>query len=464
MSATNYHSVFKDTLSSDQILIPDTSTIHYGKDWTKGFNPNPSLILLPNTYDEVKEIVSLANKFHIPLVPSSGRTGLAGGAYAQNGEVILALDRLNKIISFDDAIPCLTVQASVKTETVQNEARERGFRYAIDLTSRGSCTIGGNISTNAGGMYVIRYGHTRDQILGLKVVTGKGELLEVSPLVKNRSGYDLKHLFIGSEGTLGVVVEVTLRLHPQPTDSIRVMFAVSSIEAIGETLATLKGEPYSIGAFEFLEGSALELVLQHHPELKSPFSKSSPFYVVVQLEDNSSVQERVELTLSKLLSKKVIEDAVMSASAEQYKNLMAFRELVGETTSTFYTPHKNDLAVPVHSIGKFLSELRKTANTVYKGFKSYLFGHFGDGNVHINVIKPEEMELSEFKTVCRNGDKETFKLVRSFRGSIAAEHGIGLVKKDFLAESVQGEQLAIMRQLKAVFDPNGVLNPGKIFV
>lgn len=463
MTNSNLSAVFSDILSPGQILTTPQDLEFYGKDVCKQFSAHPSIVLTPSTQQQVADILKLCSQQKLAVVPSGGRTGYSAGATATQGEIILSLSKMTRVLEVNAIDQTITVEAGVTTETVRQKAAEHGLYYGVDFTSKGSSHIGGNIATNAGGIRVIRYGNTRDWVLGLVVALPSGELMRCNgKLFKNQTGYDFKSLFIGSEGTLGVIVEATLKLCRPPHESRLCMCGASDPSVALEVLTSLRKQ-FTVNVFEYFERGGLELVTAH-TTLVDPFQESHPCYLLIEIEAPSE-QERVqfEQILGSFLESGVITDAVFSESSKHSQDLMGLRELIGEVANKHHVPHKNDISVPVPEIPAFLHDLRSLLSQKYPQYRSIIFGHVGDGNLHVNVLKPAEMSSAEFFTACEKIDQDLFSLVATLQGSISAEHGVGLLKKPFLRLSRTHEEIELMRAVKRVFDPAGILNPGKIF-
>jgi len=402
-------------LSADRVSTAAADLEHYGRDWTRWWTPTPLAIAFPESIAEVQAIVRWAIAHRIAIVPSGGRTGLSGGAVAAHGELVVSFERMHRILGFDPLDRTLTVEAGVVTETVQNAAREHGLIYPVDFGSRGSSQIGGNIATNAGGIRVIRYGMTRAWVSGLKVVTGTGELLDLNRgLVKNATGYDLRHLMIGSEGTLGLIVEATLQLTDPPRDPQR------------------------------------------------PFEGNSPCYVLLEYENLDAGTEAAALAaFEEAMQQGWLTDGVMAQSQAQAAELWRFREGITESVAK-YTPYKNDVSVRVAKVPAFLADMDALFAREYPDFEVVWFGHVGDGNLHVSVLKPEAMAKADFEAACERVTGQLCDVLTRHGGSISAEHGVGLLKKPYLSRVRSAPEIALMRQLKQVFDPHGLMNPGKL--
>ncbi len=434
---------------------------HYGRDWTRRWTPAPLAIALPGSVEEVQGILGWAMAEGVAVVPSGGRTGLSGGAVAANGELVLSLERMNKVLAFDAVDRTLTVQAGMALEAVHNAAREHGLIYPVDFAARGSCSIGGNIATNAGGIRVIRYGNTREWVAGLKVVTASGELLELNKgLIKNSSGYDFRQLLIASEGTLGVIVEATLRLTDPPPASNVMLLAVPSFEVLMQVFAAFR-ERLQLQAFEFFTDRALEHVLAHGAQ--APFAEVHPFYVVTEFAAGDEVQEAAAMAaFEACMEQGWVSDGVVSQSDAQAAQLWRLREGITEALAR-HTPYKNDVSVRISSMPAFLARTQALIGEAYPHFDVVWFGHIGDGNLHINVLKPDGTANADFVQQCEQVTKLLAQVLKDFDGSISAEHGIGLVKKGYLDSTRGPAEIALMKAVKRAFDPQGLLNPGKLF-
>ncbi|KRG66048.1 FAD-linked oxidase [Stenotrophomonas humi] len=434
---------------------------HYGRDWTRRWTPAPLAIALPATVEEVQAVVRWANVESVAVVPSGGRTGLSGGAVAANGELVLSLERMNKALGFDAVDRTLTVQAGMPLEAVHNAAREHGLIYPVDFAARGSCSIGGNIATNAGGIRVIRYGNTREWIAGLKVVAGNGELLELNKgLIKNSSGYDFRQLMIGSEGTLGIVVEATLKLTDPPPTSNVMLLALPSFEVLMQVFSAFR-EKLQLEAFEFFTDRAVHHVTAHGAQY--PFEEIHPYYVVTEYASADEAGEAAAMAAFEYcMEQGWVLDGVISTSEAQAQQLWRLREGITESVAR-YKPYKNDVSVRISAMPAFLAESQALINGAYPHFEVVWFGHIGDGNLHINVLKPDDTSDAEFLTQCEQVTKLLAQVLHRFHGSISAEHGIGLVKKAYLDSTRGAAEIALMRGVKRVFDPNGLMNPGKLF-
>ena len=451
------------TLVDPGKVLTDTASLEaYGKDWTKHYPPAPSAIVFPKTVEQVQAIVRWANTHKVALVPSGGRTGLSAGAVAADGEVVVAFDYMNQILDFNAFDRTVVCQPGVITRQLQAYAEEQGLYYPVDFASSGSSQIGGNIGTNAGGIKVIRYGMTRNWVAGLKVVTGKGELLELNKgLIKNATGYDLRQLFIGAEGTLGFVVEATMRLDRAPRNLTAMVLGTPDFDSIMPVLHAFQGK-LDLTAFEFFSDKGLAKILARG-DVPAPFDTDCPFYALLEFEASTEeVANEALATFEHCVEQGWVLDGVMSQSETQLKNLWKLREYLSETIS-HWTPYKNDISVTVSNVPAFLRDIDAIVAEHYPDYEVVWYGHIGDGNLHLNILKPEHMSKDDFFASCAKVNKWVFEIVERYNGSISAEHGVGMTKRDYLGYSRSPEEIACMKAIKAVFDPNGIMNPGKIF-
>ena len=448
-----------DTLGDiAQVRTDQESLATWGKDWTNGFEVAPSAIVFPESNGQVVDLVHFAIAEGVKLVPSGGRTGLSGGAVAGNGEVVVSFDKMNKILHFNAEDRLVTCQAGVITQVLQEFASDNDLFYPVDFASAGSSQIGGNVSTNAGGIKVIRYGLTRDWVAGMRVVTGRGDLLDCnSGLVKNATGYDLRHLMIGAEGTLGLICEVDMRLAPAPEPQTVMVVGVPKVEELLNVLKAF-GAKVTLSAFEFFSDLALNKV-QAHRDLPSPLSESVEFYALMEFD--TSALDAASEAFEQCMEAGWVVDGVISQSEAQAQSLWALREGISESIAPF-TPYKNDLSVTINQVPEFLRDVDQYVSQSYPDFEVCWYGHIGDGNLHLNILKPEDMSVTDFMAQGHAMSPNIFALVEKRNGSISAEHGVGLLKKDFLNFSRSEAEIDLMRGLKQLFDPHQILNPGKL--
>ena len=430
----------------------------WGTDWTRAHRPAPAAVVFPESVAEVAALTRLANRCGGKLVPSGGRTGLSGGAVAGAGEVVVSFDRMNRILGFDAADRVARCQAGVVTQALQAFAAAHGLHYPVDFASAGSSQIGGNVATNAGGINVIRYGMTRAWVAGLKVVTGKGDVLDLNrALVKNATGYDLRHLFIGSEGTLGFIVEADVYLTTLPPPRRVMVLGLESPPAALALLARFRAAT-TLSAFECFSELALAKVIAHRGVAR-PFETRCPFYALAEFD--AAGEAAALAALEDALRTGEVADGVLSQSEAQAERLWALREGITESIAP-QTPYKNDVSVRPSEAPAFLAAVDRLVAEHYPDVEVCWFGHLGDGNLHLNILKPEGASVAAFHRRCDAISPALFEVVRTHGGSISAEHGIGLAKRDFLHFARDDAEIAIMRAVKAALDPRGVMNPGKL--
>lgn len=449
-------------LSPDRVLDDPVTREVYGTDWTRVYPADPLAVVFPRSVEEVAGIVRFANERRLPLVPSGGRTGLSGGAVAAHREIVVSLGEMNRILDFSPLDRTVRVEAGMTTAAVQAYARERALFFPIDFAAAGSAQIGGNVATNAGGVRVVRHGSMRERVAGLKVVTGAGDILDLNRgLVKNATGYDLRHLFIGSEGTLGIVVEATLRLDRPPGPRAVLLAGVREFRDLVDLFVDLR-RSVTLGAYEFFSAPALSAVLAAK-NLASPFAEVCPFYALAEVEaENDAALAPALAVLERSIGAGRAADAVVAREEAECRRLWQLRESISESIAP-RLPYKNDLSVVVSALPEFLAAADELVAASYPGWEILWYGHIGDGNLHLNILRPDGVSREDFLARCESVTERISSLVGHFGGSVSAEHGVGLLKKKVLRHSRSAEEIAAMRGLKKVFDPNGILNPGKVF-
>lgn len=354
------------------------------------------------------------------------------------------------------------VEAGVITQSLQDFATEQGFYYPVDFASSGSSQIGGNISTNAGGIKVIRYGMTRQWVAGLTVVTGNGDILKLNRgMIKNATGYDLRHLFVGAEGTLGIITQAEIFLTRPPKNLTVMVLGVDDFAHIMQILANFQAR-IDLTAFEFFDKVAMDKLLQANKVMR-PFEADCPFYALLEFESPyDEVMDEAMIVFENCMEAGLIVDGVMSQSLSQAEELWKLREYISETISHF-TPYKNDVSVLIGYVPDFIKEIDKIVADNYPDFEVCWFGHIGDGNLHLNILKPDNLSKEDFFEKCQTVNQFVFNTVQKYQGSISAEHGVGMTKKPYLHYTRSQAEIAYLKQIKAVFDKNNIINTGKIF-
>lgn len=448
--------------SPDRVLTDSASLQHYGRDWTKHYEIKPSAIVFPLSTDEVVKLVKFARSLKVGLVPSGGRTGLSGGACALNGEIVVSFEKMNRVLEYNELDRTVRVEPGMITEALQNFAKEKGAYYPVDFAARGSSQIGGNIATNAGGVKVLRYGLTREWIAGLTVVTGAGDVLELNKgLVKNATGLDFRYLMIGSEGTLGFVTEATIRLTSPPKPLTAMILGLPDLASVMKVFSRFRSK-LPVTAFEFFSDVALKTVIDH-THLPKPLGQDYPNYLLVEVENtDASTESSILEVFEACVADGWVLDGVIAQSEAQARDFWRLREDISEATAAF-SPYKNDVSVTVSKVPEFLEKTDAALKAGYPDFRVVWFGHIGDGNMHINILKPEDVAKDAFLKRCQGVNDVLFAIIDTLGGSISAEHGVGLVKKPYLTHTRSPAEVALMKSVKATFDPDGIMNPGKLF-
>jgi FAD/FMN-containing dehydrogenase len=438
-------------------------------DWRKRWRGKALAVVRPGSTDEVAAVVRACAAHGTTLVPQGGNTGLVGGGVpdASGTQVLLSLTRLNSIRELDRANLTLIAEAGCVLQTVQQAADEAGLLFPLSLAAEGSCTIGGNLATNAGGTQVLRYGNARALCLGLEVVTAAGDIWHgLSGLRKDNTGYDLRDLFIGSEGTLGIITAATLALHARPAATMTAMASCATL-AEGVTLLGLAQQRLGAGltGFEAMNAFSLSLVALHMPQLRQPLP-ASPWTVLLELSDNESeahARERFEGLLGDALERGTIGDAAIAESVAQSHTMWHLRESIPLAQAQEGLNIKHDIALPVSRIPAFCEATQAALERTVAGVRLVNFGHLGDGNLHYNVQAPVGVEAAAFLAEREHEINHiVYDAVAAHGGSISAEHGIGVLKRDELVQYKDATALGLMRTLKAALDPRGLLNPGRV--
>ncbi|OFZ40152.1 MAG: FAD-linked oxidase, partial [Bdellovibrionales bacterium GWC1_52_8] len=381
------------------------------------------------------------------------------------GEVVISLSKMNKMGPVDTMAQTVRVQAGAITELVHKHCEPHSLTWPVDFGSKGSSEVGGNIATNAGGVKVIRYGNTRNWVLGLQVVTMAGDILELNgSLEKNNTGPDLKQLFIGSEGILGIITEATLKLVTLPKELQVLFFAVEDMSAVLKLFHEVRKSPFAVMAFETMTHNCIEAVTAELG-LKNPLATTASTYVLMEIEQpvTEKGREVLDSWLEKIFESGLVLDGTLAQSPREARDLWSIRESINECLAHRAFVHKNDVAVPVAELEPFVASMHALFETKHGTFEIAMWGHIGDGNLHINTLKPEAMDKGLFIEKCHEADQELFALIQKHRGTISAEHGVGLLKKAALHFTRTPAELVLLRGIKKVFDPAGLMNPGKVF-
>jgi len=421
------------------------------------------IVLRPAITEEVSAIVKLCSEAGIGIVPQGGNTGYCGGATPNEtgNEIVVALTRMNQIRQIDPLDDTITVEAGCVLKDIQAAAESVNRLFPLSLAAEGSCQIGGNLSTNAGGTAVLRYGNTRSLALGLEVVLPDGEIWNGLRLLrKDNTGYDLKQLFIGAEGTLGIITAATLKLYPRPVETCTAFVALADSAAAVRLLARTKdASGDGTTTFEYIDGTCLDLVFSMHANLAAPFTERHAHYALIEMSANQSVAEAV---LSDAFEADEILDAVIAASGAQAANLWKLRESIPEAQNHAGGVIRHDVSVPVSRVPEFLARARIAADKTIAGVRIAPFGHIGDGNIHFNLVQPKGANRAVFLKRTHDIEVKVHDIATDLHGSFSAEHGIGQLKRDELIRYKQPVEREMMLRIKEALDPNGLMNPGKV--
>ncbi|MBU3577974.1 FAD-binding oxidoreductase [Polynucleobacter sp. UK-Kesae-W10] len=452
------------------ILTADQDKTPYLTDWRKRFTGKALAVVFPKTSDEVAKIVRLCSDSNISIVPQGGHTGFCGGATpdASGKQIILNLKRMNAIREIDRANQTITLEAGCILQTVQEKAAQEDFLFPLSLGAEGSCMIGGNLATNAGGTNVLRYGNTRDLCLGLEVVTAKGEIWNgLKGLRKDNTGYDLRDLFIGSEGTLGIITAAVMKLYPLPVSQWTTLVAVDNIASSIALLNLFQKRATSLlTGFEMMTEESLDLNEKHFPQMANPLKGKPPYTVLIELSDYESeehVRQLLESVLEEAFDGSLITDAVIASNLTQANAFWHMREHITLAQAEEGANLKHDITIPLSSLERFISQTDALMKAQYPGIRIINFGHLGDGNLHYNIAPPLGLDSQEFN---RQYEKPIHDLiyaqVEACHGSISAEHGVGQLKLDGLRAHKGSVAHDLMKALKTALDPQNILNPHKV--
>ncbi len=455
-------------------VLTDADAQPYLTDWRERYSGRALAVVRPGSVEEVAAVVRACAGEGVPIVPQGGNTGLCGGATPDRSgrAIVLSLQRLKRIRSIDLDNDTMDVEAGCVLQAVQEAAREAGRLFPLSLAAEGSCTIGGNLATNAGGTQVLRYGTMRELTLGLEVVTAQGNIWHgLQGLRKDNTGYDLRDLYIGSEGTLGIITAATLKLYPLSIARCTALLALSSIgDAIAMLALARRGFDASLTGFELMAGDCLQQVVTHFPRQQLPFEGASaalPWYALLELSDSESevhARERFESVLGKAIESGCVKDAVIAGSTAQSKALWHLRESIPLAEKETGKSIKHDVSIPVSHMATFVRDTNRALQQAFPGIRHVIFGHLGDGNLHYNVAPGGDWNEAALLA----HQDAVFTLVHdnvhAAGGSISAEHGVGQLKRDALVRYKDPTALALMHSLKQALDPQGIMNPGKVLV
>jgi FAD/FMN-containing dehydrogenase len=441
----------------------------YLREWRDRYVGRTPLVLRPGSVDEVSRVMAAANEAGIGIVPQAGNTGLVGGQIPSpsGAEVVLSVGRLAKVRAVDAAGVAMIAEAGVTLEGVHEAAERAGRFFPLSLASEGSCEIGGVLATNAGGVGVLAYGNARQLALGLEVVLADGQVWHgLRTLKKDNTGYDLRDLFIGSEGTLGVITAAALKLFPRPAEKATAFVSLADPKAALALFGIAEARAHaSLTAFELMNRLTIDLVLRHIPDTRLPLREAAPWYVLLEISSanaDGSAEAAMQGLLGAATEQGIVEDAVIAGSLGQAQGLWRLREAASEAQKPEGGSIKHDISVPIARIPEFVAKAQSVVAAVCPGARPVIFGHFGDGNVHYNISQPVGMDKAQFLALWENMQTAVHDLVAAMDGSISAEHGIGQMKRAELVRLKSGVEIEMMRKIKAALDPKGILNPGKL--
>lgn len=458
---------FRTLLGDEHVIVDEESRTEYGHDKTEDYQFLPDVVLKPGTPQEVSEILKVCNKHKIPVTPRGAGTGLSGGALPVQRGVVISMERFNKILSIDELNLQATVEPGVITEVFQNAVKEKGLFYPPDPASRGSCFLGGNLANNSGGPKAVKYGVTRDYVINMEVVLPTGEIIwTAANVLKNSTGYNLTQLMCGSEGTLGIITKIVFKLRGFPQKNVLLLIPFVTNEEACKAIAAIFVEGLTPSGMEFFEREAATKTFEYCEKvLNSPVTtrldESMDAYVLCELDGNDEEvlmrdAERVMNVVEKFQSGEVL----FAESSAQKEELWKVRKNISPAVNWYTLTKSDDVVVPRNNLPKLIKGIKKIGKQY--GFNTVCFGHLGDGNLHVNILK-ENISESDWETKIPEGIGEIFKLTVSLGGTLSGEHGIGIAKRPYMPIAMSEINLNLMRGIKKVFDPNGILNPGKIF-
>ncbi|HSD13506.1 MAG TPA: FAD-linked oxidase C-terminal domain-containing protein [Flavobacterium sp.] len=444
------------------VFTDEETRSNYGHDETEDYVFPPGVVIKPASVQEISEIVKLANEYKIPVVPIGGRTGLSGGALSIHQGIGLSTDRLNKIIEIDERNLQVITEPAVITQVLQDAVLEKGLFYPVDPSSRGSCFIGGNVAENAGGARAVKYGVTKDYVLNLEVVLPTGEIIWTGAnTLKNSTGYNLTQLMVGSEGTLGIITKIVLKLLPKNSHNVLMLVPFYKAEQACEAVSAIFRAGIVPSALEFMERDAIDWAIRFIEGINVDIKDNIQGHLLIEVDGN--YPEVLMQEAEKIMN--VVEDfeidEILFADTEDQKSaLWRMRRGVAEAVKSNSVYKEEDTVVPRYELPTLLKGIKEIGSKY--GFKSVCYGHAGDGNLHVNIIKAD-MTDENWKTEVPKGIREIFELTVSLKGTLSGEHGIGYVQKNFMDIAFDNAQLVLMKNIKKVFDPNNIMNPGKIF-
>ena len=457
---------FRKIVGNKNVITDKNDMQKYLKEWRGVYTGVAGAIVKPKSTEEVSNILKFAYRKNISCIPQGGNTGLVGGQIPFNkNHIVISLERLNKIREINPTDQSVTVEAGLILSDLQKKCDENNLIFPLSLASEGSCSLGGNIASNAGGVAVLYYGNTRELVMGLEVVLSDGSIINnLKTLIKDNTGYSIKDLFIGSEGTLGVITAATLKVFPKPKNTYTALLSVDSPKQSIEILNYIRNNlSIPLTAFELMNNFSIELVNKHMDKASIPIEKFKWLILVEfsSIEVSKNEKDKIENLLSEILHQNLAKDIFISQSSKQAKDMWYIRESISEAQKKEGGSIKNDISIPIKDISKFINKAEKISKKVIPGSRSVIFGHIGDGNIHFNISQPVKSDRDKFIKKDKKLRKKINDLTIELNGSISAEHGIGLTKKADLKKYMK-KDVELFKLIKKSFDPKNIMNPGKI--
>jgi glycolate oxidase len=458
---------FEQIIGKENMLLDESQRFDYGHDKTEDYQFNPEIVLKPATPEHISEILKLCNAHRIAITPRGAGTGLSGGALPIHQGVLLSMEKFNRILQIDELNLQATVEPGVITEVFQNAVKEKGLFYPPDPASRGSCFIGGNVSNNSGGPKAVKYGVTRDYVINLEVVLPNGEIIWTGAnVLKNSTGYNLTQLMCGSEGTLGIITKIVFKLRGLPQKDVLLLIPFSTNEEACKAIAEIFRAGITPSGMEFFEREAAMKTVDYvekiyNSKVTTVFPENMDAYLLCELDGNDEeVLMRDAERVMAVVEQFQIGEVLFAETAAQKEELWKIRKNISPAVNAYTLTKSDDVVVPRANLPKLVSGIKEIGKQF--GFNTVCFGHLGDGNLHVNILK-EQISDHDWKTKIPEGIGEIFKLTVSLGGTLSGEHGIGIAKKPYMPIAMKEANLEVMRGIKKAFDPNGILNPGKIF-
>ena len=457
---------FKKIVGNKNVITDEKDMEKYLKEWRGIYNGVAGAIVKPKSTKEVSNIIKYSYEKNIPCIPQGGNTGLVGGQipFSKN-HIVISLERLSKIREINNINKSITVEAGLILSNLQRICEENNLLFPLSLASEGSCSVGGNIATNAGGVAVLHYGNTRELVMGLEIVLPNGSVINnLKTLIKDNTGYSLKDLFIGSEGTLGVITAATLKVFPKPKRVYTALIAVNSPKDSIKILNYIKSNfSIPLTAFELMNNFSMELVKEHMNDILIPIEKFKWLILIEfsSIEASKDEKDKIENILNKILNQNLAKDIFIAQSLKQTQNMWNLRESISEAQKKEGGSIKNDISIPIKDISKFINGAIKISKEVIPGSRCVVFGHIGDGNIHFNISQPLKADKNKFLKKEKLLRKKIINLTLDLKGSISAEHGIGVARKDDLKKYMK-KDVEVFKSIKKSFDPKNIMNPGKV--